>query len=103
MEMATVSSSQGDDKYVTPIENQKCAKTCVGHLISSGMDFSGKLSFCIEDFVDKAEETSLEGSPRSFFGIFFRLRGQSWSPLLVSWSSGSRKLEVVVGVWLELL
>ncbi|CAL8992295.1 unnamed protein product [Prunus brigantina] len=56
------------------------------------MDFSGKHSFCINDFVDNAEETSLKG-----------LRGQSWSPLLVSWGSRSRKLEVMVGVWLDLL
>ncbi|CAL2228138.1 unnamed protein product [Prunus armeniaca] len=38
-----------------------------------------------------------------FLQNFFRLRGQSWSPLLVSWGSGSRKLEVAVGVWLDLL
>ncbi|CAL9031562.1 unnamed protein product [Prunus brigantina] len=100
MEMATASSAQGDDKYVAPSGNQKRAKIGVGHLIVSGMDFSGKHSFCIEDFVDKAEETSLEGS---FFEIFFRLRGQSWSPSFVSWGSGSRKLELAVGVWLDLL
>ncbi|CAL9016311.1 unnamed protein product, partial [Prunus brigantina] len=38
------------------------------------MAFSSKRSFYIEDFVDKAKDTSLEGSPR----------GQSWSPFLVS-------------------
>ncbi|CAL8130990.1 unnamed protein product [Prunus armeniaca] len=63
--MVTASSAQGDDKYATPSRNQKRVKTGVGHLIISGMDFSSKHSFCIEDFVDKAEETSLEGSPRS--------------------------------------
>ncbi|CAL9001179.1 unnamed protein product [Prunus brigantina] len=72
MEMTTTSSAQGDDKYATPRGNQKRAKTSVGHLIVRGMDFSSKYSFCIEDFVDKAEETNLEG-----------LRGQSWSPLLL--------------------
>ncbi|PQQ04121.1 hypothetical protein Pyn_34110 [Prunus yedoensis var. nudiflora] len=88
--MATASSAQGDDKYVTLSENHKRAKTSARHLIVSGMDFSGKHSFCIEDFVDKAKKTSLEG-------------GQCWSPLLVNWGSGSRKLEVAVGVWLDLL
>ncbi|PQM34091.1 hypothetical protein Pyn_38049 [Prunus yedoensis var. nudiflora] len=63
--MATASSAQGDDKHVAPNRNQKLAKTGVGHLIVNGMDFSGKHSFCIEDFVDKPEVTSLEGSPRS--------------------------------------
>ncbi|KAL6289541.1 hypothetical protein ACE6H2_007051 [Prunus campanulata] len=90
--MAIASSAQGDDKDVTLSGNQKCAKTSARHLIISGMDFSGKHSFCIEDFVDKAKKTSLE-----------RLRGQCWSPLLVSWGSRSRKLEVAVGVWLDLL
>ncbi|CAL8117597.1 unnamed protein product [Prunus armeniaca] len=51
------------------------------------MDFSRKHRFCIKDFVHKAEQTGLEG-----------VRGQSWSPLLVSWGSGSRKLKVAVGV-----
>ncbi|BBN67576.1 hypothetical protein Prudu_118S000500 [Prunus dulcis] len=87
MGMVTPSSAQGDDKYAASSWNQKRAKIGVRHLIVRGMDFSGKHSFCIEDFVDKTEETSLEG-----------LRGQSWSPLLVSWGFGSRKLEVVVGV-----
>ncbi|PQM40335.1 hypothetical protein Pyn_22935 [Prunus yedoensis var. nudiflora] len=65
IEMATASFAQGDDKYAAPSGNQKRAKTGVGHLIVSGMDFSGKHSFCIKDFVDKAKDTSLEGSPRS--------------------------------------
>ncbi|CAL8112524.1 unnamed protein product [Prunus armeniaca] len=65
MEVTTVSSTQGDDKYVAPSGNQKCVKTGVRHLIVGGMDFYGKCSFCIEHFVDKAKETSLEGSPRS--------------------------------------
>ncbi|CAL2240217.1 unnamed protein product [Prunus armeniaca] len=65
MEMATASSVQRDDKYATPSGNQKSAKTGVGHLIVNGMDFSSKHSFCIDDFIDKAEETILEGSPRS--------------------------------------
>ncbi|PQQ11815.1 hypothetical protein Pyn_08234 [Prunus yedoensis var. nudiflora] len=65
MEMATASSTQEDDKYAAQSVNQKHAKTGVGHLIVSGMNFSGKHSFCIEYFVDKGEETNLEGSPRS--------------------------------------
>ncbi|PQQ21097.1 hypothetical protein Pyn_21008 [Prunus yedoensis var. nudiflora] len=65
MEIATASSAQGDDKYAAPSGNQKHAKTSVRRLIVSGMDFSGKHSFCTEDFVDKAEETSLKWSPRS--------------------------------------
>ncbi|CAL8157384.1 unnamed protein product [Prunus armeniaca] len=65
MEMATASSAQGDDKYAAPSRNQKRAKIGVGHLIVSGTGFSRKHSFCIEDSVDKAEKTSLEGSPRS--------------------------------------
>ncbi|KAI5342205.1 hypothetical protein L3X38_010080 [Prunus dulcis] len=65
IEVATASSAQGGDKYAAPSGNQKCAKTSVGHLIVSGMAFFGKRSFCIEDFVDKTEETSLEGSPSS--------------------------------------
>ncbi|KAI5339782.1 hypothetical protein L3X38_019054 [Prunus dulcis] len=64
MDVATTSSTQRDDKYAAPNGNQKLAETSVGHLIVSGMDFYDKRSFCIEDFVDKAEETSLEGSPR---------------------------------------
>ncbi|PQQ19275.1 hypothetical protein Pyn_21732 [Prunus yedoensis var. nudiflora] len=63
--MATASSAQRDDKYAAPSGNQKHAKTGVGHLIVSGMDFSGMHSVCIKDFVDNAKETSLEGSPRS--------------------------------------
>ncbi|KAI5322431.1 hypothetical protein L3X38_031503 [Prunus dulcis] len=65
MGMVTPSSAQGDDKYAASSWNQKRAKIGVRHLIVSGMDFSSKHSFCIEDFVDKTEETSLEGSPRS--------------------------------------
>ncbi|KAI5338096.1 hypothetical protein L3X38_017367 [Prunus dulcis] len=65
MEIAIASSAQGDDKYAAPSGNQKCAKTGVWYLNVSGMNFFSKHSFCIEDFVDKAEETSLEGSPRS--------------------------------------
>ncbi|CAL9000475.1 unnamed protein product, partial [Prunus brigantina] len=65
MEMATAFFAQGDDKYAAPSGNQKRAKTSVGHLIVSGMDFFGKHSFCIKDFVDKAEETNLDGSLRS--------------------------------------
>ncbi|CAL8162618.1 unnamed protein product [Prunus armeniaca] len=63
--MVIASFAQGDDKYTAPRENQKRVKTGVGHLIVSDIDFSGKHSFYIEDFVDKAEETNLEGSPRS--------------------------------------
>ncbi|VVA35058.1 Hypothetical predicted protein [Prunus dulcis] len=74
MEVATTSSAQGDDKYAPPSGNQKRTKIGVGHLIVSGMDFSSKHSFYIEDFVAKAKETSLKG-----------LKGQSWSALLVSW------------------
>ncbi|CAL8162167.1 unnamed protein product [Prunus armeniaca] len=65
MDMATASSAQGDDKFAAPIGSQKRVKIGVGHLIVSGMDFSVKHSFCIEDFVDNEKETSLEGSPRS--------------------------------------
>ncbi|PQP95625.1 hypothetical protein Pyn_12764 [Prunus yedoensis var. nudiflora] len=65
MEVATASSAQGGDKYTALSGNHKHAKTGVGHLIVSGMAFSGKRSFCIKDFVDKAKETSFEGSPRS--------------------------------------
>ncbi|PQP99599.1 hypothetical protein Pyn_01107 [Prunus yedoensis var. nudiflora] len=65
MEVATASSTQGGDKYAAPSGNQKCAETGVGHLIVSGMAFSSKRSFCIEDFVDKVEETNLKGSPMS--------------------------------------
>ncbi|PQQ19954.1 hypothetical protein Pyn_05553 [Prunus yedoensis var. nudiflora] len=65
MEVATASSTQGGDKNVAPSGNLKRAKTGVGHLIVSGMAFSGKGSFCIKDFVNKVDETSLEGSPRS--------------------------------------
>ncbi|KAI5343573.1 hypothetical protein L3X38_011449 [Prunus dulcis] len=64
-EVTIASSTQGDDKYAAPSGNQKVAKTGVRHLIVSGMDSFGKHSFCIEDFVDKVEETSLEGSPWS--------------------------------------
>ncbi|PQQ19009.1 hypothetical protein Pyn_30520 [Prunus yedoensis var. nudiflora] len=65
MEVVTASSAQGGDKYAAPSENQKRAETGVGHLIVSGMAFSGELNFCIEDFVDKVEETNLKGSPMS--------------------------------------
>ncbi|PQQ20199.1 hypothetical protein Pyn_32473 [Prunus yedoensis var. nudiflora] len=57
MEVATASSAQGGDKYAALSGNHKHAKTGVGHLIVSGMAFSGKRSFCIKDFVDKAKET----------------------------------------------
>ncbi|KAI5322411.1 hypothetical protein L3X38_031483 [Prunus dulcis] len=93
MQVTTASFAQGDDKYAAPSGNQKCVKTGVRHLMVSGMAFSSKRSFCIGDFVDKAKKTSLEGSPR--------LRGQSWSLLLVNWGFRSRKLEVAVGVWLD--
>ncbi|KAL6270323.1 hypothetical protein ACE6H2_027234 [Prunus campanulata] len=73
MKVTIISSAQGDDKYAAPSENQKSVETGVRHLIVSDMSFSSKRSFCIEDFVDKEEETSLKG-----------LRGQSWSPLLVN-------------------
>ncbi|CAL8162115.1 unnamed protein product [Prunus armeniaca] len=63
--MTIASSAQGGDKYAATSENQKHAEIGVGHLIVIGMAFFGKHSFCIEDFVDKAEKTSLEGSPRS--------------------------------------
>lgn len=65
MVVTTASSAQEDDKYVAPSGNQKREETGVRHLIVSGTTFSSKHSFCIEDFVDKAEETSLKGSPRS--------------------------------------
>ncbi|CAL8138273.1 unnamed protein product [Prunus armeniaca] len=65
IEVATAFSAQRDDKYAAPNGNQKLAETGVRHLIVSGIYFSSKCSFCIEDFVDKAEETSLEGSLRS--------------------------------------
>ncbi|KAI5329034.1 hypothetical protein L3X38_028431 [Prunus dulcis] len=65
VETTTTSSAQGNDKYAAPSGNQKRVKIGVGHLIVSGRDFSRKHSFCIEDFVDKAKETNLEGSPRS--------------------------------------
>lgn len=34
------------------------------HMIDSGIDFSGHRRFGSNGFVDTAEETSLEGSPR---------------------------------------
>ncbi|CAL2248813.1 unnamed protein product [Prunus armeniaca] len=61
MKIATASSAQGDDKYAAPNENQKHAKTGVGHLIVNGMNFSSKHSFCIEDFVDKARRPASRG------------------------------------------
>ncbi|CAL8155289.1 unnamed protein product [Prunus armeniaca] len=95
MEVATASSNQGGEKYVAPSKNNKRVEIGVGHLTVSDMAFSSKHSICIEDFVDKVEETNLKGSPR--------LRGKSWFPLHVSWGSGSIKLEVAVGIWLDLL
>ncbi|CAL9014849.1 unnamed protein product [Prunus brigantina] len=65
MEVTTTFYAQRDDKYTAPSGNQKCAEAGVRHLIVSGMAFSGKRSFGIEDFVDKVEETSLKGSPRT--------------------------------------
>ncbi|PQQ03653.1 uncharacterized protein Pyn_25837 [Prunus yedoensis var. nudiflora] len=76
MEIATASFAEGDDKYAAPSGNQKRAKTGVGHLIVSGLDFFGKHSFYIEDFVDKAEETNLESSPRSPME-----RSWAWQPM----------------------
>ncbi|PQQ03123.1 hypothetical protein Pyn_34429 [Prunus yedoensis var. nudiflora] len=63
MVVTIASSTQGNDKYATPSGNPKHTETGVRRLIVNGMAFSGKCSFCIEDFVDKAEETSLERSP----------------------------------------
>ncbi|CAL8149685.1 unnamed protein product [Prunus armeniaca] len=55
MEVDIASSAQRGDKYAAPSGNQKHAKIGVRHLIVNGMAFSSKCSFCIEDFVDKAE------------------------------------------------
>ncbi|CAL2278935.1 unnamed protein product [Prunus armeniaca] len=65
MKVTTIFFAQGDDKYAAPNGNQKPVEIGVRHLIVSDMFFSGKRSFCIQDFVDKADETSLKGSPRS--------------------------------------
>ncbi|PQQ07865.1 hypothetical protein Pyn_21626 [Prunus yedoensis var. nudiflora] len=65
MEVVTVSSAQRGDKHAASSRNQKRVEIGVGGVIVSGMAFSSKHSFYIEDFVDKAKEISLEGSPRS--------------------------------------
>ncbi|KAI5323375.1 hypothetical protein L3X38_032447 [Prunus dulcis] len=75
IEMAIASSAQGDDKYVAPSGNQKNAKTGVGHLIFSGIDFSGKHSFCIEDLLTSGGDQPRGVSKISLIILLSNVRG----------------------------